>query len=110
MVHHFFSLNTGWRPTSTIAGQLIFPGSELSPHSHHLWAAREAGLEVVHDSTHDYRQTLKAWFKRLVKNRDRALELVGVETYNRYLVFFPSAWAMFDRKEVTLHRLVMIKQ
>ena len=27
MVHHFFSLNSGWRPTSTIAGQLIFPGS-----------------------------------------------------------------------------------
>jgi cyclopropane-fatty-acyl-phospholipid synthase len=110
MVHHFFSLNTGPLPTSMIAGQIVFPGSTLTPHAHHLRAAGEAGFDVVHDSTHDYRPTLKAWFERLVQNRDQALELVGLETYNRYLVFFPSAWAMFDQKQCTLHRLVMVKR
>jgi cyclopropane-fatty-acyl-phospholipid synthase len=110
MVHHFFSLNTGPLPTSMIPGQIIFPGSTLSPHSHHLEAAREAGFNVVHDSTHDYRPTLKAWFDRLVQNRERALELVGVEVYNRYLVFFPSAWAMFEQGQCTLHRLVLVKR
>jgi cyclopropane-fatty-acyl-phospholipid synthase len=110
MVHHFFSLNTGPLPTSMIAGQIVFPGSTLTPHAYHLHAAHEAGFDVVHDSTHDYRPTLKAWFDRLAQNRDQALELVGLETYNRYLVFFPSAWAMFDQKQCTLHRLVMVKR
>lgn len=109
-VHHFFSLNVGPLPTSMLSGQIIFPGSTLAPHAHHLKAAREAGFEVVHDSSHDYRPTLKAWFNRLVKNRDKALKLVGIETYNRYLVFFPSAWVFFDQQQATLHRLVMVKR
>ena len=110
MVHHFFSLNTEPLPSCVLSGQIIFPGSVLSPHSHYLRAAREAGFDLVHDSSHDYRPTLKAWFNRLVKHRDKALELVGVETYNRYLVFFPSAWLFFEQQLGTLHRLVMVKR
>jgi cyclopropane-fatty-acyl-phospholipid synthase len=110
IVNHFFSLNGEVQPTSMIAGQIIFPGSTLAPHSLHLSAAREAGFDVVHDSLHDYRPTLRAWFNRLVKNRDKALELVGVEIYNRYLVFFPGAWVMFDQGQCTLHRLVLVKR
>lgn len=107
LVQQFFSLNTKPLPTTMIAGQIIFPGSILATHSFHLLAAREAGFELTHDSSHDYRPTLRAWFDRLVENRDRALELVGIETYNRYLVFFPAAWAMFDQQQATLHRVVL---
>ena len=64
----------------------------------------------MHDSTHDYRPTLRAWFKRLVKNRDKALALVGVETYNRYLVFFAVGWTFMHQEKGTLHRLVMVKR
>ena len=110
IVNHFFSLNKEAMPTSMIAGQIIFPGSTLALHSHHLSAAREAGFDVIHDSLHDYRPTLRAWFNRLVKNRDKAIELVGVKTYNRYLVFFPGAWVMFDQNQCTLHRLVLVKR
>lgn len=110
MVHHFFSLNTEPMPTSMLSGQIIFPGSTLATHSHHLRTAQEAGFNVVSDSSHDYRPTLRSWFNRLVKHRDKALELVGVETYNRYLVFFPAAWAFFDQKQATLHRLVLVKR
>jgi cyclopropane-fatty-acyl-phospholipid synthase len=110
IVNHFFSLNSEEQPTSMIAGQLIFPGSTLASHAHHLNAARDAGFDVIHDSTHDYRPTLRAWFDRLVENRDRALELVGLETYNRYLAFFPGAWVMFDQGQCTLHRLVLVKR
>jgi cyclopropane-fatty-acyl-phospholipid synthase len=109
LVQHFFSLNTGPLPTSMVAVQIMFPGSTLATHAHHLNAAREAGFNVIHDSSHDYRPTLKAWFARLVENRKQALELVGVETYNRYLVFFANSWAFFDQKQATLHRLVLEK-
>jgi cyclopropane-fatty-acyl-phospholipid synthase len=109
LVQQFFSLNTSPIPTSMITAQINFPGSTLSTHAHHLQSAREAGFEITHDSTHDYRPTLKAWFDRLVENRDRALQLVGVETYNRYLVFFPSSWAFFDQEQATVHRLVLEK-
>jgi cyclopropane-fatty-acyl-phospholipid synthase len=110
LVQHFFTLNTDPLPTAMIAGQLIFPGSTLDTHSHHLWAAREAGFNVVYDSTHDYCPTLRAWFNRLVRNRDKAIELVGVETYNRYLIFFAVGWTFMHQEQATLHRLVYEKQ
>jgi cyclopropane-fatty-acyl-phospholipid synthase len=110
LVQHFFSLNTGPLPPSMIAAQLFFPGSTLATHAHHLEAAREAGFTLTHDTLHDYRPTLRAWFDRLVENRERALELVGLETYNKYLVFFAISWPMFDLNIATLHRLVFEKR
>ncbi len=109
LVLHFFSLNKDPLPTGAITTQLFFPGSICSLHSDILGAAREMGFELLHDSSHDYRPTLKAWFDRLVENREEALQLVGVETYNRYLVFFPVSWVGFNQKQVTLHRLVLEK-
>jgi cyclopropane-fatty-acyl-phospholipid synthase len=47
-------------------------------------------------SVHDYRPTLRAWFDNLERNRDRALQLVDVQTFNRYMVFFPASWRYFD--------------
>ena len=44
----------------------------------------------------DYRPTLRAWFDNLVAQRDCAIELVGLRTYNRYLVFFPASWRYFQ--------------
>src|SRR5262245_18478346 len=110
IVHHFFSLNTGPLPTSMIAAQIMFPGSTLATHAHHLRVAREAGFEVTHDSTHDYRPTLRAWFNRLVENRNQALRLVGAGTVNRYLVFFATSWTFFDQGQGTVHRLVLEKR
>jgi cyclopropane-fatty-acyl-phospholipid synthase len=110
LVQQFFSLNGDPLPTSMVSGQLFFPGSVLSTHKHHLWAAREAGFELTHDSCHDYRPTGRAWFDRLVENRARALELVGPQTYNRYLILFAAGWIFFDQNEATVHRLVLQKR
>ncbi|WP_168201601.1 class I SAM-dependent methyltransferase [Phreatobacter aquaticus] len=108
LVQHFFSLNgTDPMPTSMIAAQLPFPGSLLSLHSHHLAMVQEAGFRLTHDSLHDYRPTLRAWFDRLVESRDEAIALVGVEHVNKYLAFFASSWAFFNLRQATLHRLVM---
>ena len=48
--------------------------------------------------------------KKLVANRDQAIELVGVETYNRYLMFFASAYRYFDDGVGTSVRWVMEKR
>jgi cyclopropane-fatty-acyl-phospholipid synthase len=109
-VHHFFSANVELYPASVLFAQLFFPGSLLSIHAAHLEAAESAGFKVTHDSIHDYRPTLRAWYDRLTANPEKALKLVDLEVYNRYMVFFPTSWMFFHKKEADLHRLVMVKE
>lgn len=110
MVQHFFSLNgTDSVPTSMIAAQAYFPGSILSLHGDIRAKAERAGFRITHDSEHDYRPTLRAWFDRLVENRDKAEAIVGVQVVNKYLVYFASSWRFFDLRQATLHRLVLMK-
>lgn len=89
--------------------QLFFPGSLLVVHHHHIEAAKSAGFQITHDSIHDYKPTIKAWYDRLAENRDRAIALSGLDVYNRYMTFFPSAWMFFQQNEAKLHRIVMEK-
>lgn len=108
-VHQFFSLEHEPYPTSMVMVQLFFPGSLLVMHPIHMQAAKQAGFRITHDSVHDYRPTLRAWYERLIANREQALELVSLETYNRYMTFFPISWLFFQQNEAKLHRVVMEK-
>lgn len=108
-VHQFFSFNSESYPVSAIALQIFFPGSMLVLHHEHLDSATSAGFKITHNSTDNYKPTLRAWYERLVANQQKALELVSLETYNRYLTFFPIAWLFFQHQEATLHRIVMEK-
>ena len=108
-VHQFFSFERESYPTSAVLLQLFFPGSLLVIHHHHIEAAESAGFKITHDSIHDYKPTLRAWYDRLVKNREEAQSVVGLEIYNRYMTFFPIAWLFSQQKEATLHRMVMEK-
>lgn len=110
MVQHYFSLDGDDPfPASMITAQLFFPGSNLSTQSHHLACFERAGFRFEHASRHDYRPTLRAWFDRLVENKARAIELVGLETTQKYLAFFAASYHFFDRGEATLHRLRLAK-
>jgi cyclopropane-fatty-acyl-phospholipid synthase len=108
-VHQFFTLVREAYPTSMVMIQLFFPGSLLVMHHTHLEAAERVGFQVTHDSIHDYQPTLRAWYDRLVENKSRALELVGLEIYNRYMTFLPVSWLFFQQQEAALHRIVMTK-
>ena len=108
-VHQFFSFEREPYPVSGVLIQLFFPGSLLVLHRHHLEVAQSVGFRITHDSIHDYKPTLKAWYERLVENQEKALKLVGLEIYNRYMTFFPFAWLFFQQKEAELHRIVMEK-
>jgi cyclopropane-fatty-acyl-phospholipid synthase len=108
-VHQFFSLAREAYPTSMVMVQLFFPGSLLVMHQTHIQAAERVGFKITHDSIHDYRPTLRAWYDRLAANQTQALELVGLEIYNRYLTFFAISWLFFEQHEADLHRIVMSK-
>jgi cyclopropane-fatty-acyl-phospholipid synthase len=108
-VHQFISLAQEEYPTSMVLMQLFFPGSLIVLHHRHLEAAERVGFKITHDSIHNYQPTLRAWYERLVANKSRALELVGLEIYNRYMTFFPVCWLFFQQHEADIHRIVMAK-
>ncbi len=109
-VHQFFSLTKESYSAFMVPMQLFFPGSVLVPHAVHTEAAQNAGFKIIHDSIHDYKPTLRAWYERLAKNKDKAIDLVGLEIFNRYMTFFPVAWLFFKWGESNLHRMVMKKR
>jgi cyclopropane-fatty-acyl-phospholipid synthase len=108
-VHQFFSFARESYPASAVMLQLFFPGSLLAIHRHHIEAAESAGFRITHDSIHDYKPTVAAWYDRLVEHREEALALVGLEIFNRYMTFFPLAWLFFQQQEAQLHRIAMAK-
>lgn len=109
LVQHFFCLSDEEFPIVMLVGQIFFPGSVLSSYQFQKEAWQDVGFRLTHESTHDYRATLKAWYDNLVANRDKAIELVGVETYNKYLIFFPISWRMFNEGQTKVYRLVLEK-
>lgn len=108
-VHQFFSFDLETHPISAMILPLFFPGSLLATHSKHIESAENAGFKITHDSTHDYQPTIRAWYDRLVDNKETAQAMVRLEVYHRYLTFFPLAWVFFQQQESTLHRMVMEK-
>ncbi len=108
-IHQFFSFERESYPVSAVLLQLFFPGSLLALHRKHIEAAESVGFSMTHDSIHDYKPTIKAWYDRLVKNQEKSLALVGLKIHNRYLTFFPIAWLFFQHQEAQLHRIVMKK-
>ncbi len=108
-VHQFFSYEYDPQPAEVLLGQIFFPGSILSPHSYHLEVAEGIGFKVTHDSIHDYKPTLKAWYDRLVANQAEALKIVDLQTYNRYMTFLATSWVFFQKKQANLHRIVIEK-
>ncbi|MGI9430498.1 MAG: class I SAM-dependent methyltransferase, partial [Bythopirellula sp.] len=110
LVKHFFCRVAPHLFATAACSQLYFPGSMGSPYWAHVKAFERAGFRITHRSIHDYRPTLRAWFDRLVENRERALEIVDVRTYNRQLTFFPASWRYFDDGLGMLIRWVMQKE
>ncbi|MGH9077840.1 MAG: class I SAM-dependent methyltransferase [Acidimicrobiales bacterium] len=98
----------GAGPVSSFFAEDIFPESGL-PYLGDVVAASDPWWRTVAlraDPAH-YSWTLARWQGRLEANRDRAVELVGRETYRRYLRYLRVSRAMFDRRVATLYRVVL---
>ena len=109
MIKHFFCPLEETIPVATIVGQIYFPGSFQPAYPTQFNAFEKAGFRVTHQSIHDYRPTLRAWFDNLVANKEKAIELVGVKTYNKYITFFPASWRFFKDNESILVRFILEK-
>jgi cyclopropane-fatty-acyl-phospholipid synthase len=96
LVQHFFCGVTQHPLAAVAASQIYFPGSIGSNFRFHREAHEKAGFRIAHCSVHDYRPTCRAWFDNLEAERDRALELVDVQTFNRYMTFFCASWRYFE--------------
>ncbi|MBS0209315.1 MAG: class I SAM-dependent methyltransferase [Planctomycetes bacterium] len=108
-VLHFFCRLQDKLPAAISVAQLFFPGHVPTSYRMHVQAFERAGFRITHTSVHDYRPTLRDWFDNMVARRDEALKLVGTETYNRYVVFFPASWKYFDERTGALFRFVLRK-
>lgn len=109
LIYQFTSLNGDPCPSSMICAQVFFPGSALSTHESICRSITTAGFKVAEDEIDDYRPTLRAWFDNLVRNREAAVRIVGAEMYNKYLIFFPASWRLFNEGEASLHRMLILK-
>ncbi len=109
LVQHFFCRINDAVIAPAACSQIYFPGSMGSSYRFHCQAHEQAGFRVTHRSLHDYRPTLRAWFDNLVKHTDEALRLVDVQTYNRYLTFFPTSWRYFNDNLGVVIRWVLEK-
>ena len=108
IIHQFITVTKD--PVSPLliwGGLNIFPGTEGITLEKHLSAFEEAKLRIVHHSIHDYRPTLKAWFDRLAENQDEAIRLVGLKTYNLYLVLFTGSHAIFQEHVLLVNRFTL---
>jgi len=88
LVQHFFCRMSEHLLAAAAASQIYFPGSIGSSFRFHREVHEQAGFHIAHCSVHDYRPTCRAWFDNLEAKREQALELVDVETFNRYMTFF----------------------
>ena len=85
----------------------IFPDSALPQLSDIVEASEERFRVIAFRSDADhYAQTLRIWQQRLEANKAQAHELVGHETYRRYLRYLRISRAMFERRDCTLFRIV----
>lgn len=109
LVQHFFCRMNDDLVAPVACSQIYFPGSMGSSYRFHCRAHEDAGFRMTQRTLHDYRPTLKAWFDNLVKNKDEALRLVDVHTYNRYLTFFPVSWRYFNDNYGVVIRWVLEK-
>ena len=94
-------------PVSSFFSEEIFPESAL-PQLSDIVEAAEGRFRLVafrNDPEH-YERTLRLWQNRLEANNAEACELVGRETYRRYLRYLRVARAMFERRLCTLYRMV----
>jgi cyclopropane-fatty-acyl-phospholipid synthase len=109
-----FVLQVGCRegrslPATFVPIQLIYPGFHLLSVSEQIGAAEEAGFVLKSSSHHDYRPTWKAWYRNLASNSDKAIRIVGLKEYNRFMLFCAMAWKFTDDGHADVYRLAFDK-
>lgn len=84
----------------------IFPGGDVPPPERVIEFARAGSFEPVHVESlrPHYARTLDEWAKNLEKNKGRAVEVAGEDTYRTYMKYLTSCAAFFRSGECNVHQ------
>jgi cyclopropane-fatty-acyl-phospholipid synthase len=89
----------------------IFPDGELLPVGHVVGVLERAGFEVrdVESLRENYYLTLLQWIENLRRNRDRAVELVGIERVRTWELYLAGSAAAFKTGHIGIHQTLAVK-
>ncbi|GLX34278.1 hypothetical protein Sros01_03510 [Streptomyces roseochromogenus] len=95
-------------PVGRFFARDVFPASAL-PRLSEIVTACDPYFSptVVRSVPQDYIRTLRAWSARLLHTRDKAQEIAGEDTFQRYRLYLKACELLFLRGEVTVYRMSM---
>ena len=99
------------RPEKRLILKYIFPGSELDHIGHSLEVMEAQGFEI-HDVEcwrEHYARTCKLWHRRLVANKERAIELVGPERYRLWIAYLAGVAFPFEDGSLRIYQTLASK-
>lgn len=90
----------------------IFPGSELADVGTMTQAMERCGLEVrdVEAWREHYGLTSRFWCKNLTANREKAIELIGLEKYNMWVLYLAGVSLGFTAGSMHICQVVAVKK
>ncbi len=94
---------------SEFFAQKIFPESDL-PRLGEIAEAAECLFEIerIRNDREQYGRTTREWLLRLQKNKDKAIAVAGIETYERFTRYLKLIVIGFEiRKSMNLYRLTL---
>ncbi|MDQ6783196.1 MAG: cyclopropane-fatty-acyl-phospholipid synthase family protein [Actinomycetota bacterium] len=98
-------------PLTEFLSRDVFPESALPRLSDIVTAAdRWFRVQAVRSDAAQYEHTLHLWQQRLEANKERAIVVVGRDTYRHYLRYLRVCRAMFDRGNATLYRVGFLRR
>lgn len=89
----------------------VFPGGQLVHLADVVRAGEREGFEVqaVEDLRLQYALTCRAWVKRLETNREKAIQLVGAESYRTWLLYLAASAVNFQDHAIGAAQVTFIK-
>lgn len=89
----------------------VFPGGSVSSLAVLVEEIAKTSLEIVdiEDLRPHYARTLTLWSQRLEKNRERAIELVGAETFRIWRVYLAGMAYAFDHGLLSIAQVLAVK-
>ena len=96
------------RPEQRALQKYIFPGGELDDLGNTIAKMEQTGFEVqdVEGWRMHYQLTTKLWAERLTANKEKAIEIVGEETYRIWVAYLAGCSLAFMRGSARLYQTV----
>jgi len=89
----------------------VFPGGELAHLSEVIHAAEKAGFGIIKIESlrKDYARTCEEWVRRLRRNKDTCVGLVGKETFRTWLLYLAASAVNFEAGTTDVFSILMTR-